>query len=81
MKYRDIEEIRITDKHGESLVFVLYELLDKESKLRAEAFVETQNEEVNNYMIDNDIRIDVSLDELLAMIDDLGNQIRLIVNK
>lgn len=71
--FKDIKEFKITDNYGDSLVLNFYE--DKDKKVRVESYIEHSVEEHDNYMIDNDIRIDVPVDELLKEIHDIVNQI------
>lgn len=71
--FKDIKEFKITDNYGDSLVLNFYE--DRDKKMRVEAYIEHSVEEHDDYMIDNDIRIDVPIDELLEEIHNIVNQI------
>lgn len=76
----DIGEIKVTDKHGESLILTIYRN-DFKNENRVQIHLEVKNEEVNDYMIEEDVSVDLSVSEFLFEIDKIRDGIYRILKE
>lgn len=76
----DIGEIKVTDKYGESLVLTIYRN-DFKNENRVQIHLEVKNEEANDYMIEEDVSVDLSVSEFLFEIDKVRDGIYRILKE
>lgn len=73
---RDLSELEFKDKYGESIVVVFYDdTRQPEKRVRAQLYWVGDTDEHENYMLEHDIQLDISLEELSDMIEKIRVEI------